>query len=137
MSLPPMQIEDRPHTAKEVADLCNVHYVTVRRWVAKGEIQTLDLPSGTIRIPATEVRRLVGQPHTNGNADRFASAWNQRIKTPYDGERTKPILAPLIAQHGESTVYDRWVGYLNIHRTVDPELVSPQGFAWRFDEWAK
>jgi excisionase family DNA binding protein len=45
--------------AKEVADLLNITTATVRAWVLHRKISYVKLAGGSIRIPSTEVERLV------------------------------------------------------------------------------
>ena len=45
-------------TPEEIAEILKVHVVTVRRWIAAGQLGAIRLPGGGYRIPAIEVERL-------------------------------------------------------------------------------
>jgi excisionase family DNA binding protein len=45
--------------AKEVAEILNITVATVRAWVLHRKISYVKLSGGSIRIPLTEVERLV------------------------------------------------------------------------------
>lgn len=51
---------EKLYRVKEVALLLNVSQETVRRMIRKGQIKAVRLPTGTIRIPESEVIRLLG-----------------------------------------------------------------------------
>ena len=48
---------EQDYTVEELAEVCRVHVVTVRRWIAEGRIRAIRLP-GSYRIPKVEVDRL-------------------------------------------------------------------------------
>lgn len=53
------------YTVREIADLCRVHPVTVRKWVACGVVQVVRVgPAGRIRIPVEEIPRIIGTDPT-------------------------------------------------------------------------
>jgi len=43
---------------EEVAEIFRVHVVTVRRWIAGGQLNAIRLPGGGYRIPQSELDRL-------------------------------------------------------------------------------
>ena len=45
-------------TAEELAEILRVHVVTVRRWIAAGQLGAIRLPGGCHRIPQAEFDRL-------------------------------------------------------------------------------
>ena len=44
--------------AEEIAEIFSVHVVTVRRWIAGGQLGAIRLPEGGYRIPESELDRL-------------------------------------------------------------------------------
>jgi len=61
-----IEVEERPYTVFEVAEMVKVNEATVRGWIDRGELQTLSLPGRLVKIPASEVRRILTP--TNGAA---------------------------------------------------------------------
>ena len=50
---------EQDYTVAELADLLRVHVTTVRRWIARGNLQAIRLPcGGEYRITSAEVERL-------------------------------------------------------------------------------
>lgn len=49
------QPEERLMSRREVAEALNISYTTLRRWVERGWLQPVQLPSGTYRYRASEV----------------------------------------------------------------------------------
>ena len=47
------------YKVKEVAAIFKVHHKTVYTWIAKGKIECVRLPSGSVRISRKEVDRLL------------------------------------------------------------------------------
>ena len=45
-------------TPEEIAEILRVHVVTVRRWIAAGQLGAIRLPGGGYRIPQSELNRL-------------------------------------------------------------------------------
>jgi excisionase family DNA binding protein len=45
-------------TPEEIAEIFRVHVVTVRRWIAGGQLNAIRLPGGGYRIPQSELDRL-------------------------------------------------------------------------------
>ena len=45
-------------TAEEIAEVFRVHVVTVRQWIAGGQLGAILLPGGGYRIPQSELDRL-------------------------------------------------------------------------------
>ena len=45
-------------TPEEIAEILRVHVVTVRRWIAAGQLGGIRLPGGGYRIPQSELDRL-------------------------------------------------------------------------------
>ena len=45
-------------TPEEIAEILRVHVVTVRRWIAAGQLGAIRLPGGGYRIPQSELDRL-------------------------------------------------------------------------------
>ena len=45
-------------TPEEIADIFTVHVVTVRRWIAAGQLGAIRLPGGAYRIPQSELDHL-------------------------------------------------------------------------------
>ena len=45
-------------TPEEIAEILRVHVVTVRRWIAAGQLGAIRLPGGGYRIPQSELERL-------------------------------------------------------------------------------
>ena len=45
-------------TPEEIAEFLRVHVVTVRRWIAAGQLGAIRLPGGGYRIPQSELDRL-------------------------------------------------------------------------------
>ena len=45
-------------TPEEIAEIFRVHVVTVRRWIAAGQLGAIRLPGGGYRIPQSELDRL-------------------------------------------------------------------------------
>ena len=45
-------------TPEEIAEILMVHVVTVRRWIAAGQLGAIRLPGGGYRIPQSELDRL-------------------------------------------------------------------------------
>ena len=45
-------------TAEEIAEILRVHVVTVRQWIAGGQLGAIRLSGGGYRIPQSEVDRL-------------------------------------------------------------------------------
>ena len=54
MSAPPFYV-----TVAEVADVLRVDPSTVRRWIEKGDLEAITLPSGIYRVPRHALDRLV------------------------------------------------------------------------------
>jgi excisionase family DNA binding protein len=48
-------------SVREVAERLNVNRGTVVRWIRLGQVKALRLPSGTYRVPRTELDRLLKQ----------------------------------------------------------------------------
>ena len=48
-------------TIRQISDELNVDPRTVRRWIEKGYLKAVRLPSGTIRIEESELERLKKQ----------------------------------------------------------------------------
>ena len=51
--------EDRLLRVTEVANILAVSRALVYKWINEGKIAYVSLPSGTIRIPYSEVRRIL------------------------------------------------------------------------------
>jgi len=51
---------------KEVCRILGVSYPTLRRWIKKGWIRAVQMPSGKYRIPESEVRRFLERIGKNG-----------------------------------------------------------------------
>jgi len=52
-------MDDSKHwTPEEIAGIFRVHVVTVRRWIAAGQLGAIRLPGGGYRIPQAEFDRL-------------------------------------------------------------------------------
>ncbi len=51
---------EKLYRVKEVALLLNASQETIRRMIRKEQIKAIKLPTGTIRIPESEVIRLLG-----------------------------------------------------------------------------
>jgi predicted site-specific integrase-resolvase len=47
-------------TAKELATAARVSIQTIYNWVHSGDLESLDLPGGVVRIPDHAARRLLG-----------------------------------------------------------------------------
>jgi excisionase family DNA binding protein len=54
-----MSSTGRLYRIKEVAPLFNVSIETLRRWVKAGKLNVVRLPSGQLRIPESEVVRVL------------------------------------------------------------------------------
>ena len=46
------------YTVNELAALCRVHIITVRRWINQGKLKAIRLPGGLYRVPRGEVDRI-------------------------------------------------------------------------------
>lgn len=55
-------------TTAEAAKLLRVGRSTVTRWVRLGQLKAMRLPSGTFRIPRSEVEKLLRQLEDEGTA---------------------------------------------------------------------
>lgn len=53
-------------TTRRAAELLNVDRHTVARWARLGQIRYARLPSGTLRIPRSEVDRILRQAREGG-----------------------------------------------------------------------
>ncbi|MDG6927118.1 MAG: helix-turn-helix domain-containing protein [Nitrososphaerota archaeon] len=51
---------ERLYSVKETALTLHISDSTVRRMVRKGQIKAVKLPTGTIRIPESEILKLLG-----------------------------------------------------------------------------
>ena len=52
-------MDDSKHwTPEEIAGIFRVHVITVRRWIAAGQLGAIRLPGGGYRIPQAEFDRL-------------------------------------------------------------------------------
>lgn len=60
---------DRLYTLPQVSELLQVSVPTLRTWHRQKKIRTIKLPGGAIRMPATEVERLMGTPSSGGETD--------------------------------------------------------------------
>lgn len=54
-----VELEHELYKAKEVAALLRLNTKTLYGWVKKGRVNVVRTPSGGIRVPKTEVLRLV------------------------------------------------------------------------------
>lgn len=53
--------EDDLLTTLEVANLLRVHPASVRRYIDRGDLLAMRLPSGVYRVPRSEVDKLLAQ----------------------------------------------------------------------------
>lgn len=59
-----MELEHELYKAREVAALLRLNTKTLYGWIKKGRAQVIRTPTGGIRVPRAEVRRLVAE-HRN------------------------------------------------------------------------
>ena len=52
----------RLYRLPEVAKILAVSVPTLRTWQAKGRLQVVRLPSGTLRVTEAELERIIGSP---------------------------------------------------------------------------
>jgi excisionase family DNA binding protein len=52
-------METKLYTIQEIADICGVHYMTVRNWINRGELAVVNLPGKVIRISQEELDRIL------------------------------------------------------------------------------
>jgi excisionase family DNA binding protein len=52
-------METKLYTIQEIADICGVHYMTVRNWIKRGELAIVNLPGSGIRITQDELNRIL------------------------------------------------------------------------------
>lgn len=46
-------------TVKEVADALRLHFRTVYKWIARGDLVATKLPNGQLRVAESELRRVL------------------------------------------------------------------------------
>jgi excisionase family DNA binding protein len=54
-----MIMDNKLYTLKEVSEILQVHYMTVRRWIKSGDIKAIRLPGVGIRISRSELDRII------------------------------------------------------------------------------
>lgn len=54
-----LDYKDKLYTVSEVAEMLNVHKLTVLRWIKENRIKAIRLPSGRLRIPKEEVDKIL------------------------------------------------------------------------------
>ena len=58
---------------KDIADYCMVSSITVRRWIKRGELTAIRLPSGHYRVNIVDFRKFVEKWNEPVNEDIFKS----------------------------------------------------------------
>lgn len=61
MNISPLMDSPSVFTVKSLAELLSVHEHSVRSWIKSGRLRAIRPGPGTIRIPASEVARLLGE----------------------------------------------------------------------------
>lgn len=54
-------IQEQLYDVKQVASLLRVDPETVRRWHRDGKIRTVQIGAGWIRVPESEIKRMLGE----------------------------------------------------------------------------
>ena len=48
------------YTAKEASELLSVSHQTIKRWHRNGKIKSIQVGNGWIRVPESEIKRILG-----------------------------------------------------------------------------
>jgi len=59
MSKTSKEIESRLYTVEETCEILKVSKITLYRWIKRGWISPIILPSGRLRIPEDEVQKIL------------------------------------------------------------------------------
>lgn len=54
-------IQETLYDVKQVAKMLSVDPETVRRWHREGKIRTVQIGAGWIRIPESEIKKIIGE----------------------------------------------------------------------------